>query len=149
MPRRVPRPLLPDDLPAMQDHRSPRLVAPEARDWPPGHRQGLKKVNHDEWLRKKLGVGTKKRRGWLMLHLCVNADTGEVLAHDLTSDKVGDHATFIPLVNECLSKGLKVARALGDGIFDFKEISTTCPRKRSLHASARARMPDACPAGVP
>ncbi len=37
-PRWVPRPLVPNDLPAMQDHRSPRLVSPEARDRLPGHR---------------------------------------------------------------------------------------------------------------
>ncbi len=51
---------------------------------------GLKEINSGEWLREKWGDGTKKRRGWIKLHLCVNADTGEVLAHDLTTEQVGD-----------------------------------------------------------
>ncbi len=91
---------------------------------------GLKEVNHGEWLRKKWGDGTKKRRGWLKLHLCVNADTGEVLAHDLTTEQVGDQATFVPLVEACLDKGLKVNRALGDGIFDIKEIFNFLAKKK-------------------
>jgi hypothetical protein len=91
---------------------------------------GLKEVNHGEWLQKKWGNGTKKRRGWLKLHLCVNADTGEVLAHDLTTEHVGDQATFIPLVSECLDKGFEVSRALGDGIFDIKKIFNFLAKKK-------------------
>jgi hypothetical protein len=83
---------------------------------------GLKVVNSGEWLRKKWGDGTKTRRGWLKLHLSVNADTSEVLAHELTTEEVGDQTIFIPLVQECLDSGLEVARALGDGIFDVKRI---------------------------
>ncbi len=91
---------------------------------------GLKMVNSGEWLRKKWEDGTKKRRGWIKLHLSVSADTGEVLAHDLTTEQVGDQATFIPLVKECLNGGIEVSRALGDGIFDIKEIFNFLAKKK-------------------
>ncbi|OLS14727.1 MAG: transposase, IS4 family protein [Promethearchaeota archaeon CR_4] len=35
---------------------------------------------------------------------------------------VGDQATFVPLVQECLDNGIEVTRGLGDGIFDMKTI---------------------------
>ncbi len=91
---------------------------------------GLKRVNSGELLCKNWGDGTKKHRGWLKLHLCVNAGTGEVFAHDLTTEQVGNQASFIPLVKECLGKGIEVSRALGDGIFDMKEIFKILAKKK-------------------
>ncbi len=110
---------------------------------------GLKVVNSGEWLRKKWGDETKTRRGWLKLHLSVNADTSEVLAHELTTEEVGDQATFVPLMQECLDKGIEVTRGLGDGIFDVKTIFNYLSKKHIAPGIRPRKNASRCSRGSP
>jgi hypothetical protein len=41
-----------------------------------------------QWLEAK--HGTKSRRGWRKLHLVLDADRGEILAHSLTDQDTGE-----------------------------------------------------------
>ncbi|WP_415926492.1 transposase, partial [Neorhizobium phenanthreniclasticum] len=43
---------------------------------------GLKIYGAGQWLEEKHGV--KSRRSWRKLHLAVDADSGEIIAHSLT-----------------------------------------------------------------
>ena len=91
---------------------------------------GSKVDNHGEWLRKKWGDNCKSRRGWVKLHVAVNAGTHEALAVVVTREDVGDQQEFVPLVQGCLDAGIKVERALGDRIFDCKDIHNFLARQR-------------------
>ncbi|WP_192360797.1 IS5 family transposase, partial [Mesorhizobium mediterraneum] len=49
---------------------------------------GLKVFGAGEWLEDKHGA--RSRRGWRKLHLAVDADNGEIIAHSLTDQDSGD-----------------------------------------------------------
>lgn len=49
---------------------------------------GLKIYGPGQWLEEKNGA--KFRRGWRKLHLAVDADSGEIIAHSLTNQETGD-----------------------------------------------------------
>ena len=49
---------------------------------------GLKLCGAGEWLIEK--HGTKTRRAWRKLHIGLNAETGEIVAADLTTNDVDD-----------------------------------------------------------
>ncbi|MBA9036877.1 hypothetical protein HNR29_007469, partial [Rhizobium leguminosarum] len=49
---------------------------------------GLKVYGAGQWLEEKHGV--KSRRSWRKLHLAVDADSGEIIAHSLTDQETGD-----------------------------------------------------------
>jgi hypothetical protein len=51
---------------------------------------GLKLCGAGEWLIEK--HGTKTRRAWRKLHIGLNAETGEIVAADLTTNDVDDAA---------------------------------------------------------
>ncbi len=63
---------------------------------------GLKQHNRGEWIRKKWKV----RRGFVKMHLMVDADTKQVLAVSVTSDAVGD-STELPALLEEAAKNIK------------------------------------------
>ncbi|MEO2037693.1 MAG: IS5 family transposase, partial [Martelella sp.] len=56
---------------------------------------GLKVYGAGQWLEEK--HGTKSRRGWRKLHLAVDADSGEIIAHSLTDQESGDASQLEPL----------------------------------------------------
>ena len=49
---------------------------------------GLKVYGAGQWLEEKHGA--KTRRDWRKLHLAVDADSGEIIAHSLTDQEAGD-----------------------------------------------------------
>ncbi len=63
---------------------------------------GLKQHNRGEWICKKW----KTRRGFVKMHLMVDADTKQVLAVSVTSDAVGD-STELPALLEEATKDIK------------------------------------------
>ncbi len=56
-----------------------------------------------------------KRRVWRKLHLAVNADTGEILASDLTSRRTADCARLPELLDRIDDR---VATFMADGVYD-------------------------------
>jgi hypothetical protein len=64
----------------------------------PVDRTGLQIYGAGQWLEAK--HGTKSRRGWRKLHLVLDADSGEILAHSLTDQDTGDASQVEPLLDQ-------------------------------------------------
>ncbi len=58
---------------------------------------GLKIYGAGQWLEEKHRA--KSRRGWRKLHLAVDADSGEIIAHSLTGQESGDASQLEPLLD--------------------------------------------------
>jgi DDE family transposase len=78
---------------------------------------GLKLGGSSEWLHGK--HGTKKRRSWRQLHLGVDADTGEIVAAELTSNDADDGAQVDPLLDQVDGP---VASFTADGAYDREDV---------------------------
>ena len=89
---------------------------------------GLRLCGPGEWLVENHGVRT--RRSWRKLHLGVDADTGEIVAAELTAHDADDGSQVGPLLNQV---GRPVASFTGDGAFDRDDV----------YGEVAARHPDA------
>src|SRR5689334_22646230 len=89
---------------------------------------GLKLCGPGEWLIEK--HGTRRRRSWKMLHLGVDADTGQIVASALTGCEADDAAQVGPLLDQVAGP---VASVTGDGAFD----------QEGVYASVAERHPTA------
>jgi Transposase DDE domain len=78
---------------------------------------GLRLCGPGEWLVEKHGART--RRSWRKLHLGVDADTGEIMAADLTSNETDDGSQVGPLLDQVTRP---VASFTGDGAFDRDDV---------------------------
>jgi hypothetical protein len=74
---------------------------------------GLKLRGAGEWLFEK--HGTTKRRAWRKLHIGIDADSGEIVAFDLT-DKDVDDASHVPTLLDQLTQA--PASFMADGAYD-------------------------------
>src|SRR4029450_11594576 len=71
---------------------------------------GLKLYGAGEWLMEK--HGTRRRRSWRKMHLGVDADTGRIVASELTANDVDDGSQVGPLLDQVTDP---VASFTGDG----------------------------------
>lgn len=78
---------------------------------------GMKVTNRGEWIRRNRWRAWK---GYIKVHLAVDVRTKEILALEVTEERVGDGEMLEPLV-EGASKRARVKRALGDGGYDSGE----------------------------
>lgn len=46
--------------------------------------------------------GPRRRRAWRKLHIGIDADTGEILASELTASDVGDGSQVEPLLDQIM-----------------------------------------------
>jgi hypothetical protein len=74
---------------------------------------GLRLCGPGEWLIEK--HGTQKRRSWRKLHIGVDADTGQILASELTSSDIDDGSQVAPLLDQITGP---LASLIGDGAYD-------------------------------
>jgi hypothetical protein len=74
---------------------------------------GLKIYGAGQWLEEK--HGTKSRRGWRKLHLAVDADSGEIIAHSLTDQETGDASQLQPLLDQIDDE---IGQFTADGAYD-------------------------------
>jgi len=74
---------------------------------------GLKVHGAGQWLEEK--HGTKSRRSWRKLHLAVDADSGEIIAHRLTDQETGDSSQLEPLLNQINDE---IGQFTADGAYD-------------------------------
>ncbi|MEM2875190.1 MAG: IS5 family transposase, partial [Candidatus Hadarchaeales archaeon] len=72
---------------------------------------GIKVTNRGEWRREIWGG--KSRRGYLKIHVAVDAETKQILAMEVTSDRVGDTKKLRPVVEKA-SEVANVRIALAD-----------------------------------
>ncbi|WP_432431771.1 IS5 family transposase, partial [Rhizobium leguminosarum] len=59
---------------------------------------GLQVYGAGQWLEEKHGA--RSRRGWRKLHLALDADSGEIVAHTLTDQDAGDVSQVAPLLDQ-------------------------------------------------
>lgn len=107
---------------------------------------GVKVSNRGEWMREKWKV----RRGWIKVHIAVDEKEKQVVALEVTDEKVSDSKKFKPLVEQAArnikSKGGKLKQANGDGSYDTREdfntlddMGVTPGIKMRKNASTKAR----------
>src|SRR6202140_906830 len=78
---------------------------------------GLKLSGAGEWLVEK--HGTSRRRSWRKLHIGVDADTGQIVATQLTTNDVDDGSQVGPLLDQVSGP---VASFAGDGAYDRDDV---------------------------
>src|SRR6188472_2706526 len=74
---------------------------------------GLRLCGPGEWLIEK--HGTRTRRSWRKLHIGVGADTGQIMATELTTHDVDDGSQVGPLLDQVDGQ---IASFTGDGAYD-------------------------------
>src|SRR4051795_2159978 len=89
---------------------------------------GLKLCGAGEWLIEK--HGTRRRRAWRKLHIGVDADTGRIVASELTPHDGDDGAQVGPLLDQVAAP---LASFTGDGAYD----------QEGVYASVGERHPEA------
>jgi hypothetical protein len=76
---------------------------------------GLKIYGAGQSLEEKHGV--KSRRSWRKIHLAVDANSGEIIAHRLTDQDTDDPSQMEPLLSQIDGK---IDRFMADGAYDGK-----------------------------
>ena len=76
---------------------------------------GIKVSNSGDWIRKKWKV----KRGYLKIHLAVDAKSKQAVSMQVTEESVSDGSQMEPLVKEAMSKNT-VGRAYADGAYDSR-----------------------------
>jgi len=78
---------------------------------------GLKLCGPGEWLIEK--HGTRRRRSWRKMHIGVDADTGRIVAAELTTNDIDDGSQVGPLLDQVAGP---VTSFTGDGAYDSKDV---------------------------
>ena len=86
--------------------------------------QGFGLCGPGEWLIEK--HGTRRRRSWRKLHIGVDADTGQILASELTTSDVDDASQVEALLDQITSP---LASFTGDGAYDQAGIYGTVAQR--------------------
>ena len=81
---------------------------------------GLQLCGAGEWLVEK--HGTQRRRSWRKLHIGVDAETGQILASELTPHDVDDGSQVEPLLDQITGP---LASFTGDGAYDQAGVYST------------------------
>jgi hypothetical protein len=76
---------------------------------------GLEVYGAGQWLEEKHGA--RSRRRWRKLHLALDADSGEIIAHIMTDQDTGDASQVEPLLDQIDSP---IVQFTADGAYDGK-----------------------------
>jgi len=81
---------------------------------------GIKVTNRGEWMREKWKI----HRGWIKVHLAVDVKTKEIVAIEVTDERVSDGSKFNSLIDQAEENlsGRKIEEVLSDGEYDRREI---------------------------
>ena len=82
---------------------------------------GIKVTNRGQWMQDKWDV--KNKKGYLKIHVAVNIKTKEILALEVTDEKVHDSKLMKNLVEGVLNNNhnIKIKSFIGDGAYDSNE----------------------------
>src|SRR5215212_1051927 len=97
---------------------------------------GLRLCGPGEWLVEK--HGSRTRRSWRKMHLGVDADTGQILAAELTGPEIDDGSRVGPLLNQVDGP---VASLTGDGAYDRDDVYAVVAER---HPEAAVIVPPRC-----
>jgi Transposase DDE domain len=90
---------------------------------------GLRLCGPGEWLIEK--HGTRRRRAWRKLHIGLDAETGQILASELTTSDVDDGSQVEPLLDQITDP---LASLTGDGAYDQTGVyDTVAERSPGAH----------------
>ena len=76
---------------------------------------GLEIHGAGQWLEEKHGA--RSRRSWRKLHLVLDADSGEIIAHVMTDQDTGDSSQVEPLLDQIDGE---IGQCTADGAYDGK-----------------------------
>ena len=99
---------------------------------------GLQLCGPGEWLVEK--HATRRRRSWRKLHIGVDAETGQILASELTGSDVDDGSQVEPLLDQITGP---LASFIGDGAYDQAGVYDTVAKH---HPDAVVIVPPRSPA---
>ena len=111
---------------------------------------GIKITNRGQWMDEKWN--TQNRKGYLKIHVAVNIKTKEILALEVTDEKVHDGKILKKLVNNVLDNQdmKKIKSVLADGAYDSntnfkylqeKKITTAIKvRRNSIVSTKNSRL---------
>jgi len=97
---------------------------------------GIKVTNRGEWMREKWRI----HRGWIKVHIVIDRKSRNILAMDVTDEKIPDDARCIPLVDSAqnsLQSGT-ITEILGDGAYDHLAIFNKL-EKRHISSAIKIR----------
>ena len=82
---------------------------------------GIKVTNRGQWMRDKWHI--KNKKGYIKIHVAVDIKTKQILALEVTDEKVHDSKIVKNLVEGALnnSHNIKIKSFLGDGAYDSNE----------------------------
>lgn len=91
---------------------------------------GIKVTNRGQWMQEKWHI--KKKKGYLKIHVAVNIKTKEILALEVTDEKVHDGKVMPKLIEHILknNNNIIIKSALGDGSYDSNENFKDLQKKR-------------------
>lgn len=93
---------------------------------------GIKVTDRGQWMQEKWHVRNKK--GYLKIHIAINIKTKEILALEVTDEKVHDGKVMPKLIEHILKRNdnndIKINSALGDGSYDSNENFKYLQKKR-------------------
>jgi DDE family transposase len=99
---------------------------------------GLRLCGPGEWRVEK--HGSRTRRSWRKLHIGVDADTGQILAAELTGPEIDDGSQIGPLLDQV---GGPLASFTADGAYDRDDVYTEVVTR---HPDAEVIVPPRCSA---
>jgi hypothetical protein len=84
---------------------------------------GIKVTNRGQWMQDKWDV--KNKKGYLKIHVAVDIKTKQILALEVTDEKVHDSKVIKNLVEGVLNnnRNVKIKSFIGDGAYDYMRIS--------------------------
>lgn len=97
------------------DRRQGRSVSAEGPIHVLLNSTGLEVYGAGQWLEEKHGA--RPQRGWRKLHLAIDADSGEIIAHVMTDQDTGDASQVGPLLDQI---DAPIGQFTADGAYDGK-----------------------------
>ena len=97
---------------------------------------GIKITNRGQWRIDKWNTQSKSKKGYLKIHVAVNTKTKEILALEVTDEKVHDGKEMKTLVERVLERNsndnYKIKTVLADGAYDSNKNFKYLQKKRIL-----------------
>ena len=97
---------------------------------------GIKITNRGQWRIDKWDTQSKSKKGYLKIHVAVNIKTKEILALEVTDEKVHDGKVMKTLVEHVLKRNnndnYKIKSVLADGAYDSNKNFKYLQKKRIL-----------------
>ena len=90
---------------------------------------GIKITNRGQWMQDKWKA---EKKGYLKIHVAVNIKTKEIIALEITDEKVHDGKVIKQMIEQILNNNhnIKIKSFLGDGAYDSNENFKYLQKKR-------------------